>query len=186
MTPYSSSVPDRAQFQNIIVGVDFSEASSEAVSVGARVAAGVAASLTLAHVWNVAYPYATFSDDALRAAIETSEGALIELAHAAEREGVREVETVFLVGRPADAITRLVREDSSYGLIVVGTHGRTGLAHVLLGSVAEKLVRTSPCPVLVVPTRAARIARGDETRSSGARRTQIPIERADGDPSRRR
>ncbi|MBS1122309.1 MAG: UspA domain protein [Deltaproteobacteria bacterium] len=165
MTSSSRSVADRTQFQNILVGVDFSEASAEAVAVGARVAAGVSATLTLAHVWSVAYPYATFSDDALRAAIESSEGALIELGHEAERAGVREVSTVFLVGRPADAITRLVREDPSYGLIVVGTHGRTGLAHVLIGSVAEKLVRTAPCPVLVVPTRAARLARGDSSES---------------------
>ena len=45
--------------------------------------------------------------------------------------------------------------DPSYDLAVIGTHGRTGLKHVLLGSVAERVVRHAPCPVLVVRTRAA-------------------------------
>jgi nucleotide-binding universal stress UspA family protein len=56
-------------------------------------------------------------------------------------------------GDPADAI---VREAAQLGvdLIVMGTHGRTGLQHVLLGSVAEKVVRYAPCPVLTVRHRA--------------------------------
>ena len=53
------------------------------------------------------------------------------------------------VGHPADTIVRLAQERSA-DLIVMGTHGRTGLQHVLLGSVAEKVVRLAPCPVLTV------------------------------------
>ncbi len=52
-------------------------------------------------------------------------------------------------GHPADAIVRLAQEKNA-DLIVMGTHGRTGLQHVLLGSVAEKVVRLAPCPVLTV------------------------------------
>ena len=52
-------------------------------------------------------------------------------------------------GNPADAIVRLAQERGA-DLIVMGTHGRTGLQHVLLGSVAEKVVRHAPCPVLTV------------------------------------
>ena len=52
-------------------------------------------------------------------------------------------------GHPADAIVR-VAQDRKADLIVMGTHGRTGLQHVLLGSVAEKVVRLAPCPVLTV------------------------------------
>jgi nucleotide-binding universal stress UspA family protein len=52
-------------------------------------------------------------------------------------------------GNPADAIVRLA-QDRQADLIVMGTHGRTGLQHVLLGSVAEKVVRLAPCPVLTV------------------------------------
>jgi universal stress protein A len=53
------------------------------------------------------------------------------------------------VGRPADAIVRFAQEHH-VDLIVMATHGRTGLGHVLLGSVAEKVVRLAPCPVLTV------------------------------------
>ena len=57
------------------------------------------------------------------------------------------------VGHPADAIVRVALE-GSVDLIVMGTHGRTGLQHVLLGSVAEKVVRLAPCPVLTVRYKA--------------------------------
>ncbi len=59
------------------------------------------------------------------------------------------VETVFLEGRPFLEIVNYAR-DSGVDLIVIATHGRTGLKHVLFGSVAEKVVRQAPCPVLVV------------------------------------
>jgi nucleotide-binding universal stress UspA family protein len=53
------------------------------------------------------------------------------------------------VGRPAEAIVRFAQEHH-VDLIVMATHGRTGLKHVLLGSVAEKVVQLAPCPVLTV------------------------------------
>jgi nucleotide-binding universal stress UspA family protein len=56
------------------------------------------------------------------------------------------------IGDPADAIVRIAQEIGA-DLIVMGTHGRTGLQHVFLGSVAEKVVRHSPCPVLTVRDR---------------------------------
>jgi nucleotide-binding universal stress UspA family protein len=61
--------------------------------------------------------------------------------------GTWEVEIA--VGRPADTIVRLARE-RNVDLIVMATHGRTGLGHAVLGSVAEKVVRLAPCPVLTV------------------------------------
>ena len=57
------------------------------------------------------------------------------------------------VGPPADTIVRVAREHDA-DLIVMGTHGRTGVQHVLLGSVAEKVVRLAPCPVLTVRHKA--------------------------------
>lgn len=56
-------------------------------------------------------------------------------------------------GPPAETIVRLAHE-RGVDLIVMGTHGRTGLSHALLGSVAEKVVRLAPCPVLTVKWRA--------------------------------
>jgi len=61
--------------------------------------------------------------------------------------GVWEVEVA--AGHPAETIVRVAHERGA-DLIVMGTHGRTGLQHVLLGSVAEKVVRLAPCPVLTV------------------------------------
>jgi nucleotide-binding universal stress UspA family protein len=61
--------------------------------------------------------------------------------------GTWEVEIA--VGRPAETIVRMARE-RQVDLIVMATHGRTGLEHAVLGSVAEKVVRLAPCPVLTV------------------------------------
>jgi nucleotide-binding universal stress UspA family protein len=57
-----------------------------------------------------------------------------------------------LEGPPAAAIVRAARRERA-GLIVLGTHGRTGLTRILIGSVAERVVRTARCPVLTVPAR---------------------------------
>jgi nucleotide-binding universal stress UspA family protein len=57
------------------------------------------------------------------------------------------------VGKPAEEIVQVAR-DEAVDLIVMGTHGRTGLRHVLLGSIAETVVRTAPCPVFTVKATA--------------------------------
>jgi nucleotide-binding universal stress UspA family protein len=62
-------------------------------------------------------------------------------------QGPWEVEVA--MGHPAETIVRVAQERSA-DLIVMSTHGRTGLQHVLMGSVAEKVVRLAPCPVLTV------------------------------------
>jgi nucleotide-binding universal stress UspA family protein len=59
------------------------------------------------------------------------------------------VHHVFLEGEPADEIVRYA-QDAYFDLIVMGTHGRTGLERLLMGSVAEKVMRDAPCSVLVV------------------------------------
>ena len=69
----------------------------------------------------------------------------------AARAGLH-IDVVAVEGAPADAIVRHAREHGS-GLIVLGTHGRRGLSHALLGSVAEEVVRTAPCPVLTIGRR---------------------------------
>jgi K+-sensing histidine kinase KdpD len=64
------------------------------------------------------------------------------------------VHTALLSGRPAREIVRYARENG-VDLIVVGTHGRTGVTRALVGSVAEAVVRLAPCSVLTVPVSAA-------------------------------
>lgn len=75
------------------------------------------------------------------------ERALAHVHEAAKGEGVH-VEALIEEGHPADAIVERAKE---HDLIVMGTLGRTGLAHLLLGSTADRVVRHAPCPVLIVP-----------------------------------
>jgi nucleotide-binding universal stress UspA family protein len=73
------------------------------------------------------------------------------------KAGVKEVEITMIQGQPYQEIIRLA-EAGSYPLIVMGTHGRTGLAHLLLGSVAERVARKAPCAVIVVPSKQEALA----------------------------
>ena len=148
------------QFEHILVGVDFSETSREAMRVAAKLAANSATSrLVLVYVWHSAHPYSAFSGDELRAAVAADSAQMDEWKAEARELGAPHVSNVFLAGNAPDEIIELAHKDPSIDLIVVGTHGRTGLAHVLLGSVAEKIVRRSPCAVMAIPTQIARSRR---------------------------
>ena len=78
-----------------------------------------------------------------------SEQALDRVRSAAEDAGV-DVETTHTSGVPAEKIVEVVEEDDA-DLVVMGTHGRTGIRRALLGSVAENVVRQSPVPIHLVP-----------------------------------
>ena len=84
---------------------------------------------------------------------EEARGILREAADAAAKTGVS-VETRVLTGVPYEDIVR-VAEELPADLIILGTHGRTGMSHLLLGSVAERVIRLAPCPVLTVKPKAA-------------------------------
>ena len=149
------------QFGHVVVGVDFSETSREALRAAARLAAASRARLTLVYVWHAAHPYTASSGDELRAAVEADEARMSEWRDEAAALGAPEVSAVFLAGHAADELVELAHKDDSIDLIVVGTHGRTGLANILLGSVAEKVVRRAPCAVLAVPSEKVRGRRRD-------------------------
>lgn len=139
------------RFHNILAAVDFSPPSHEAMRTAAELAAESGAQLAIAHVWQVPMlgpelpmPAAYLQD--LRSAAEQQLAAWT--AEATEVAGKR-VASMLETGAAWDQVTKLVHRND-YDLVVVGTHGRTGLKHVLLGSVAEKIVRHAPCAVLVV------------------------------------
>jgi nucleotide-binding universal stress UspA family protein len=67
---------------------------------------------------------------------------------AAQKEGVT-VQAFVMTGKPADAIIETAK-DKSADLIIIGSHGRTGLEKLLMGSVAERVIVLSPCAVLIV------------------------------------
>jgi len=139
--------------QRFLVPVDFSEYANQAVEYAIGLASKLGARLTLLHViqslplagidMGVTLPYAYIQD--LEAEITNRMQAYLERVTAAGLEG----EIAVVHGVPFQEILETAKTQQ-VDLIVMGTHGRTGLQHVLLGSVAEKVVRLAPCPVLVV------------------------------------
>lgn len=137
----------------ILVPTDFSAASRAALDLACDLAARLSLPLIVMHAYAVrAYPLPDGSVLATpeETAREVAE-ATPELAREVERARARvgDVESVFVEGEPFDAIVRVARE-RAIDLIVMGSHGRRGIKHALLGSVAEKMVQRGPCPVLVV------------------------------------
>jgi len=143
-------------FTKILCPIDFSACSREALRTAAELARDQSAALILARVWEppkwstgevmIAPEVVQSTTDAEQAELETWKATARQL-------GAREVGTRFLTGVAWDAIVELLKADPAIDLVVMGTHGRTGLRHVLLGSVAEKVVRHAPCAVLVVRDR---------------------------------
>jgi universal stress protein A len=140
--------------RKILVPTDFSAHSSDQQAWAAELARRYDASLTLVHVYqpiSYALPEGYVLPSAnLLADLEVSLGrALDDAKKKLEASSGLRVDTALMQGVPFAEIVRFARE-GSYDLIVLSTHGRTGLRHVLLGSVAEKVVRKAPCPVLTV------------------------------------
>jgi nucleotide-binding universal stress UspA family protein len=134
---------------------DFSPASSGALTKAVELAKKDDAELVLAHVLTPVAPLVgeayvspkTF-DEIQRSSREQGERRLDALAAKARKAGVR-VQTVLAEGVAWQEITRLAKA-RRVDLIVMGTHGRGGLAKLFLGSVAERVVATAPCPVMTV------------------------------------
>ena len=141
-------------FKKILVPVDFTPHSQEAIQAAADLARRYAASLTLLHVYEpVTYllpeGYVLFTPEQLNTITTELQRRLDQAASDARSAGATDVSTRLLQGSPSGEIVASQRADG-YDLIVMGTHGRTGIGHVLLGSVAEKVVRAAHCPVLTV------------------------------------
>lgn len=143
-----------SQISRMLVPTDFSPPSALAADYAIDMARRYGATIELLHVIeDFAGAHFTMEGyidlphvrDRIRAEAETG---LAELARRAEAAGVR-VSTHLMSGNPAAAIVKHANGEAS-DLIVMGTHGRSGFAHLLLGSVAERVVRTAPCPVLTV------------------------------------
>ena len=137
----------------ILVATDFSDGSAEALAQAIDFAKRTNAEIEIVHVLELGlgeFPFGITSFGSDRGGlISYIEQELAKLADRATKMGVT-CRTRMLEGTAAVEIVKRAR-DLDAGLVVVGTHGRTGLAHVLLGSVAEKIVRRSTCPVLTVP-----------------------------------
>ena len=138
-------------FHSLLCPIDFSACSRHALSTATSLATSFGAKLVVLHAWHPTVfsgPEST-SADLIQAMIEDTDRALADCVASAKAAGVTSVESQVVEGLAADAILNLV-DDGAFDLVVMGTHGRTGMAHLFLGSVAERVVRSARCAVLVV------------------------------------
>jgi len=146
-----SSKPTRktTPIRRIVLATDFSGNSLNAFPIARSLANGFKPALTVLHV--VEPFHADMLMDTGNLQRERRRQALEQLRELAAREftGGAGAKTELRAGHPVEAITRFARE-SGADLIILATHGRTGLRRALIGSVAERVVRHAPCPVLVV------------------------------------
>ncbi|MGZ3440247.1 MAG: universal stress protein [Polyangia bacterium] len=146
--------------KKILLPVDFSECAEPAIALALEMARKFGASVELLHVWQpppliplpmVVIPSSPESQPInMEELARTTAGAQMkELVDRLRDHGVGEVLSRVAVGSPAHEIVDLA-ELGHFDLIVMGTHGRSGLMHAVMGSVAEKVVRRAKCPVLTV------------------------------------
>lgn len=151
--PLLELAPLRFKLGSILVPVDFSEPSRKALHYAKKFAQQFDATITLVHVVEpLAYPPDFAVVPLLPPDIEETrtrelQAQLAELA--ANVGGGVKTKAVVRTGRAWQEVVDFAKS-GGFDLIVVSTHGYTGLKHALLGSVAEKVVRHAPCPVLVV------------------------------------
>jgi nucleotide-binding universal stress UspA family protein len=137
--------------QGVLVPVDFSKESILAAKFGASMAEEYKTRLYVLHVMEPVHP-------SLRGHIADFESFQEKMIAQAKADlesvipsGIKArvpVETMLEIGHPSFVIVEKAKE-LGVDVIVIATHGRTGLAHVMLGSVAEKVIRHAPCPVFV-------------------------------------
>jgi len=146
------------RYETVLVATDFSEAADAAVEAAVELARHFEAELVLLHAYNVEIPIASpamsggyILPDGFFEQIGKQARAQVEKAAKEITErGVRAVGVAFDEPAALAIVGEAERRDAD--LIVMGTRGLTGLKHVALGSVADRVVRTAPCPVMTVPT----------------------------------
>ena len=138
--------------KHILVPTDFSEYADYALDYAIELAKVLQARLTVLYVFHLSAlalgeaPPAVLADTL--EAMETHAQQQTQMALARVQAAGLQGDSAIVEGIPFQAILDTAK-DKEADLIVMGTHGRTGLTHALMGSVAEKVVRLAPCPVLV-------------------------------------
>jgi nucleotide-binding universal stress UspA family protein len=146
------STPATLQIRNVLVPIDFSAPSLEAIEAALPLIKHFGADLHFVHVFEPDYPLSSMAAIPLVVPeLEVGEGVRRQLRDLAADYSVplRRANIHAIKGRPFEEICRLAQE-IDIDLIVIATRGNTGLRHLVLGSTAERVVRYSPCPVLVV------------------------------------
>ena len=133
--------------RNVLVATDFSPPSDVALTYARALARTFGASLHVLHVVENFFLRPTPSDP--HAIVATKTRTLHERLTDDDRHALHAKAIVEVSDAPADAIVEYART-ATIDLIVMGTHGRSAMSHILVGSVAERVVRGAPCPVLTV------------------------------------
>jgi nucleotide-binding universal stress UspA family protein len=173
----------RFRIKSILVPVDFSNCSREGLRYAIAFANEFGAKLILLHTTYLGYVYscegtAIYDIPGLqKAARKAAERKMRELVRSVNFGAVK-FETAFTDGSPVIDICAFAK-DHDVDLIITSTHGLTGFTHVLIGSIAEQVVRHAPCSVLVVPShpqvRAANLAKSADAKVNRvARKGQSP------------
>jgi nucleotide-binding universal stress UspA family protein len=138
-------------FRHILCPIDFSSSSAHALELATKLVASDGA-ITLLHVLELPVRYSgTITDEELAKTLAPeSTGMLLDWAN--KLRGVT-VHTQSRIGYPGAQILAELEHDASCDLVVMGSHGRTGVERAVLGSVAEKVTRHAPCQVLVARAR---------------------------------
>lgn len=147
--------PDSAvkPFEHVLVPTDFSTSAEHALELAARVVRPEGL-VTLLHVHELPVAYSGEAPD-VDFERDLDKRAAIALDQAATPiKGNARVVTMSRIGSPGAQILAALDEDPSIDLVVMGSHGRTGIKRVLMGSVAEKVMRYARCPVLVARKRS--------------------------------
>jgi nucleotide-binding universal stress UspA family protein len=146
-----------SKITKILVPTDFSEGADHALDYAIDLAKAFGAQMVVAHAYATPVVYVPegfvtppIDENAVRAEIDKG---LVRLLDRLKAAGVAKITTTVGAGDAWREIVRIAK-DEACDLIVMGTHGRGGVTHLLLGSVAEKVVRKAPCAVLTVGPRA--------------------------------
>lgn len=142
--------------KNILVATDFSDCSSSALDYGRDMARRFGARLHVIHNVEIMPPdlagMGGFVAAVPQLQADLEQAARHQLEATVTDDDRREMgaTTALVTGETTSHAIIDYAAESGIDLIVIGTHGRRGLSHVVMGSVAEKIVRTAPCPVLTV------------------------------------
>lgn len=147
-------VPQILRLNKILVPIDFSDTSKKALQYALRFAEQFGCEIVLLHVVEPAMPTigAPLAVEMFPQPQEDSTAAKKELAALAARSRIKgsdSISSTIRTGHPPNEITKAAK-DLDVDLIVIATHGYTSWRHLCIGSTAERVVRTAPCPVLVV------------------------------------
>ena len=143
------------QFKKVLVAVDFSENSEYAFNYALDLSKQFGGELTIVHVLNEPANLVGFYIpnsvvfEQLNKEVEEGASSKMENFCSANMGDFKNYKTSIVSGHPYEEIIRKANETDA-SLIVMGTHGRTGIEHLIFGSTAERVVRSASCPVLTI------------------------------------